>query len=232
MRKADIALLLEDVEQNIFLIESERQKAVNDSTIQAILKPRVKSCLEHLRSCLDYCAKDVYTTVIDTNPKKRVYFPYGEQYEKFKSNLDKNIGNLEKTNKDIYDLIESIQPFRTGDNWLLVLCNATNENKHSQLISQNRVDRVNLEQDGYTYISFPKGLKININNCSFGDTSIESLEITDGKASSSINDTNLNLINWTDFMFYDFNVSVIDFLKKAHCSISKFQENLYNILKE
>ena len=134
LRQQDIKSLLAEVNENISIIEQEIKKVISDKSIKEILKPKVKTCLEHLRSCLDFCAHDIYEIILQPilgTPNRRFYFPYGSSYEEFYSSLCKNkFKQLIRHNEKIYDLIESIQPFRLKNNWLLDLCKSTNYNKH------------------------------------------------------------------------------------------------------
>lgn len=233
-RNADITLLLDDVNKNILVIEAEIRKAIGDIDVQSVLKPKVKSCMEHLRSCLDYFAKDVYETVIGGNHTHKVYFPYGEENKTFKLRLNQTgLKKLEGKNKEVYDIIESIQPFRNGDNWLVVLCKLTNENKHSQLTPQERLDGMALSGNGKPYIVVDNKSTVIFENCIIEGEPIGLLCFAGGQAYSSKNlsETNLNLVDWTDFVFSDFNISVIDLLKKAHYHISELQQKLYSILQ-
>lgn len=60
MRKSDIEELLSEVEEIVASLETQKSKANTNSGILEISKPKVKSALEHLRSCLDYAAHDIY----------------------------------------------------------------------------------------------------------------------------------------------------------------------------
>ena len=65
MRKDSIYELLEDVKGTFLLISSYKK----------IPPPKVKTILEHLRSCLEYAAQDINSKL--SAPKVRFYFPYG-----------------------------------------------------------------------------------------------------------------------------------------------------------
>ncbi len=232
-RSEDITLLLDDVNSNIVMIDYEVYKAVNDIAVQSVLKPKVKSCLEHLRSCLDYFAMDIYEVINNHNPKQKVYFPYGERIEAFKQNLNHNgLGKLAKKNKELYDVIESVQPFRSEDDWLLILCKLTNENKHTQLTQQERVDGIALSQNGNLLIVVDDASTVMFENLSINEEPIGFLHIEGGQLHSSkdLSDKSIGVIDWTVFGFPAFGVSVNGLLKKALFYITDMHQKIYTIL--
>ena len=59
-RYSDIDLLLEECSYNIERIRERYKAAVTDERQIEVLKPLVKSTLEHQRSVLEYSAQDVW----------------------------------------------------------------------------------------------------------------------------------------------------------------------------
>lgn len=134
-RYSDINELLLETSVLLQQIDSAYFDATTNEDIIQIARPKVKSCLEHLRSCLDYVAADLSEATASPKTPRNVYFPYGKDNKIFKKTLNKNLPELDDKYKPF---LESIQPHSCGNNWLLHLCKTTNFNKHTELQQQDR----------------------------------------------------------------------------------------------
>ena len=123
MRKDSIGELLMEVKEIVEIISSHKK----------ISRPKVKSVLEHLRSCLEYSAQDISCTL--TEPKEKIYFPYANNYVDFEKSIKRNLPKLDSAFPKIYEQILLIQNFKSGDDWLIKLCNLTNKAKHNDAIT-------------------------------------------------------------------------------------------------
>lgn len=137
-RREDIRLIFEECDANISRIDAIYNSAKSDDQQMEVLKPIVKSTLEHLRSILEYSAQDIWESY--TKKKNKPYFPYGKNTEFFQKSVKKNLPGLAEQRPDILSLIESIQPQAANESWLLNLCEYTNSNKHDRLKGQVRRD--------------------------------------------------------------------------------------------
>ncbi|NMG31277.1 hypothetical protein [Aromatoleum evansii] len=137
-RYSDIEELLHEVAQGIAKIEDAYADASRDEDVKAASRPLVKSCLEHLRSCLEYTAQDIYERKIGGD--KSPYFPYGADLKKFMGSVSNNLPGIDRLAPNIFELISDIQPFHCGDDWLTSLCKHTNFNKHNSLSKPVRVN--------------------------------------------------------------------------------------------
>lgn len=133
-RKSDIDELLVEVDVIINELNQFYSQAKSDESINQLPRIKVKSALEHLRSTLDYCALDIHEKYY--TGKGKIYFPYGLSEELFKKHLKRSFKNIHDKAPKVYEIIQSIQSFKTGNDWLLVLCNAVNSNKHNKLSTQ------------------------------------------------------------------------------------------------
>jgi hypothetical protein len=135
-RLADIHELLNQVEVDLSVLEAEVEAAKGGNDIETLPRVLVKSCLEHLRSALDYAAHEVAEKYLGLNAdEKKIYFPYGKTEEEFQKSLNRNLPGI---SEDLRTIIESLQPHRSGAEWLLELCEHTNFNKHRALTRQER----------------------------------------------------------------------------------------------
>ncbi|MDS7956789.1 MULTISPECIES: hypothetical protein [unclassified Acinetobacter] len=120
MRKESILELIEEAREIYSIINSHRN----------ISKPKVKTIFEHLRSSLDYLAKDINDN-LKVPSKIKLYFPYGANEEAFYKSIKRNFPSLQSEISEIYEELLNIQSFQSRDDWLPKLCSLTNEVKHN-----------------------------------------------------------------------------------------------------
>ena len=135
-RYPDIAEVLVSVGVGMKEISREYDAARIDEGKDSVLRTKVGHCFEDLRRCLEYSAQDVWSSY--TKKKNSVYFPYGSTEDIFHKSVKKNLPALKEQAPAAYELIESMQPFSDGNDWLAELCKHTNFNKHNRLSPQVR----------------------------------------------------------------------------------------------
>jgi hypothetical protein len=140
-RYDDIIALLNETAECRQRLEAAYEDAKSKPDIKEVLKPTVKSALEHLRSALEYCGQDLRDRYCSPpGERENVYFPFGDTEKNFRRSVDKNLPMLEAKAPQVFALIEAMQPFACGDHWLVTLCRQTNFNKHNRLSPQDRVN--------------------------------------------------------------------------------------------
>lgn len=144
MRKDSIYELLEDVKGTFLLISSYKK----------IPPPKVKTILEHLRSCLEYAAQDINSKL--SAPKVRFYFPYGKNLETLVDSMQKNLPLLQTERPDIFAEIKKLHNFESDGEWLKTLCDLTNHTKHKNAIDiksdQEKVKSVMIAAGGMSLL--------------------------------------------------------------------------------
>lgn len=135
-RYSDIVELLSYVYKDIELIGEAYEAARKDEDQSQILRPKIKSCFENLRSVLEYSAQDIWASY--TKKNNSVYFPYGKDEHDFLNSVKKNLPALKEQRIDLFELVERLQPHSCGSDWLYELCRHTNFNKHNRLSAQLR----------------------------------------------------------------------------------------------
>jgi|GEM_PF-604485 len=233
-RYQDITELLEAVESNIKNLKKSYDKAKKDEEQKEVLRPIVKSSLEHLRSILEYSVQDIWFSY-NSNSKKRLYFPYGIRESLFKEQIDKNLPELAKRRPNLYALIESLQPHKCGDNWLIELCDQTNFNKHNKLSSQIRKN-----SERSTTIIGGGAIRIDGNGdggtVTFIDCNVNGIQVGHGKPAVISDDMSAKKIQeiigapisvtkefeWVEFRFENSTIDTLMLIKKAYTEISKY----------
>jgi hypothetical protein len=99
--------------------------------------------MENLRSALDYIAHDIYEKIIypdrlasGEKEISDIYFPYGKDENGFKSSVGRNLPKLSSLSPPIYSVLERIQPYKCGNDWLYDFCTILNQNQHNTLSPQ------------------------------------------------------------------------------------------------
>ena len=237
-RQQDISELLSTVSASISTLEDSYEQARSEDENKSISRPLVKSSLEHLRSILEYSAQDIWHSY-NTEPR-RLYFPYGKKASNFKSSSQNNLPKLKIEKPTIYCLIESLQPYKSNDDWLIDLCTQTNFNKHNQLSRQERVNSSNSTTDvgNLTQINNNTGSS-TFTGCTFSGETLGVMGKATISNEMSVEEIKKNIgipmevkreFEWVEFHFENSTKDTLLLLKTSHEKISEFIRKLYTEL--
>lgn len=226
-RKSDIEALINRAEKSLSKIIEEYEKSLHSKTIPADLKIDIKDYFGNLRSILDYLAHDIVEKYCPkAKPKDSLYFPICQDHVSFETLMQKSYPDLKTTSKSVYDILESIQPFKNAKNqWLIHFNKLNNENKHERLVAQTirEKKRINVQtKSGARHSWNPSVVK-------FGSGAfISGVPVNPQTQMPFPSDTQtVTVETWADFQFDDINVSAI-WLTKV--SLSQIR-HLYDRLK-
>lgn len=135
----DVQILIDSASND--LKEIERGCRTN-SKLMSEIQIKIKSCLEHMRSALDYISHQVYEENYNSDEKFSPYFPlYCEDHEKFKEFMKKNFPDLNNLNSNVYSKFEKIQYYNDPmkNVWMKDLT-IVNEYKHKNLSGHHRME--------------------------------------------------------------------------------------------
>ncbi|HCD3977820.1 TPA: hypothetical protein NBP19_004995, partial [Enterobacter hormaechei] len=186
-REGSLDLLLE-VEENLETMKKTQQ----------IRPVKVKSMLEHLRSSLEYVANDAYDKYVSPVPSKRpkIFFPYGEQ--KFIDNFfTQKLKINPPSSSPLYEVFNSIQDFRTGEDTLTMMCNLTNEVKHRKPIpleEESSVKDINVRIDGFGIFNVANPNRVVFKNNSINGQKLEDFTFENGKLERTGNGIPVNIV--------------------------------------
>ncbi len=226
MSNDDIKALLEHEVASISTLEHQAR-------IGQVDKVLLKNSLENLRSILDYAAKDVREKLSQFSgnaslANDKVYFPYGLKKLDFTSSINKNLPNLNSFLPEVYLLIEGIQPFQSGENWLYDLCKLTNEAKHNSLSKTKNEKTVTILQPGAIHIS---GTDIEMFGNYFNGQRLDDVYV-DEKGDFDIDkysgSTEITINNKIKFDGKE--LEIVPFIYKCINNLKNFTTNLYSIL--
>ena len=140
------------------------EEALLTGVVSIELKIIVKEIFDHLRSALDYCAREICHQCSNGSSPKVVYFPIVSkdfQRSDFKSRVGKLMPGVLDSRPNLLAVLESFQPFASVDNnWIADFATLCNENKHEQLsVTQctSGTGVVNKTDDGVFRVSNFKG---------------------------------------------------------------------------
>lgn len=140
-RKGSIRALVKRSEADIRKIEKEYTDSLHTQKIQPEIQVHIKNFCENLRSVLDYLAHDVREIYCaSANPKARFYFPIFPTKDDFMARTNEWYPGLDSNASDLWNFLESIQPYHHLYRWLGAFNKVNNENKHGDLVAQTRVE--------------------------------------------------------------------------------------------
>ncbi|RWX52790.1 hypothetical protein [Photobacterium chitinilyticum] len=236
-RYHDMIELLETVESNISALQESYKKAQKDEEVKSVLRPLVKSCLEHLRSVLEYSAQDIWSSY--NTKSKKLYFPYGKDEALFKANIKRNLPGLIDNNQQAYSIIESIQPFKCGNDWLIELCNQTNFNKHNKLGNQIRQNSDKSTTNVGNLVSMQGGGTVTFSDCVYngmplgqGRPAVISGDMTvkEIKASIGIPVPVTREFDWVEFHFENSAVDTLTLIESSYERVRQYVSQLKGTL--
>ena len=229
-RESSVNELMAESEELLTIIDGLYRSTETSEEIAAVAKPKVKSCLEHLRSSLEYIAQDLSEVTASDKTPRNVYFPYGKDKSLFNKTIDKNLPELDVKFRN---KIESIQPHFCGDSWLLHLCKITNDHKHDQLQEQVRVN----SSESITLLGGGAAAVDGTGVIHMGGAIIDGMKMPDDyvlTAEKPINDLQQGhtvsverKYQWVKFVIKGTEIDVLDLLKKSQRYIQEFSSEIY-----
>lgn len=229
-RKAQIEALLNRADLSIVKISKEYDLSLHSKHISLDLLIDIKEYFSILRSILDYLAHDIVAKFCPSaNPRNILYFPIRQDQDSFIIEINKSFPELEQKNRNVYEIIENMQVFKSQDNsWLSCFNKLNNENKHQRLVPQTRIETKQVIVTGQNggSVSWGSGVKFGngINIMGVPIDPITQLPVKNNTVKTEI-------ITWVDFQFEEINVSAIwltkESLKRIKGAFNALSNELY-----
>lgn len=113
------------------------EEALLTRSVSVDMKIALKEILDHLRSALDYAAREVCDACGAATLSGPIYFPIVSRSFRsadFRSRVGKLMPSVLENRPDLLPILASFQPFADAENgWLADLATLSNETKHEQL---------------------------------------------------------------------------------------------------
>lgn len=133
------------------------EEALQTRIVSLRLRIIVKEIFDHLRSALDYSAREVCSRCPSATAGAIVYFPIvgtSAQQADFRSRIGKLMPGVLQDRPDLVPLLESFQPFAKPENgWIAEFATLCNESKHERLT-------VSLQEDARIVASVENGVNV------------------------------------------------------------------------
>jgi hypothetical protein len=220
-RAASIEALLRKANTDFVNLKAAYESSLQAKHVEGGLKVAIKNIFENLRSCLDYLAQDIFDAYCSGSKKPdRLYFPIRETAGTFNQAITKDYPNLQSSAKKVFDVLETVQPYR--DPWLGQFNKLNNHNKHQDLVEQTRTEarRVTVSRGG-GYVSWGPGV-------TFGSgVSVMGVPIdprTQMPIPHSVAET--EVLVWVDFRFKEIDQSVISFVETSLQKVERIFRDL------
>jgi hypothetical protein len=220
-RETSINALLKKANLDFAELQTAYQSSLHEKQVRDDLKVAIKNIFENLRSCLDYLAQDIFDThCFPTRKSDRLYFPIRATPEEFRPAIEKDFPNLPSTAKDVFNILESIQPYRNA--WLGDFNKLNNHNKHQDLVEQTRSEtkQVTVSREGGS-VSWGPGV-------TFGSgVSVMGVPIdprTQMPVPNTVAKTKVTI--WIDFRFKEIGQPVIPFIQTSLQNVEKIFRDL------
>jgi len=226
-RQASIEALLDKAGNQIRDLEGKYKKSLNAQSIEPALRVEIKNTCENLRSVLDYLAADIRERYCPkASPKDHFYFPILPDRKTFDSRMNQWFPGINKAIPSIITVLEAVQPYQPGYEWLGQFNRVNNENKHGDLVEQTRVEAPEIKVTGHGgQVSWNSGV-------TFGrGVSVMGVPI-DPRTQLPIPDPSIKVERtiWVDFLFADIGVSALGLLKQALSGIASIVEDIWKLL--
>ncbi len=227
-RQTSIKAQIKRADEILPKIEAEYNDSLHKKQISEDLKLDIQTLCGHLRSALDYLAKDIVETHCpNVKTNDRLYFPIAGDNASFVKLMTKSYPDLNANSSDLYNYLESIQPYSKNENkWLTQFNKVNNENKHNDLVEQTRTETktVTVTGQGGGSVSWGPGV-------TFGSgVSVMGVPI-DPRTQLPVpnNVVKTEVITWVDFKFKGIDVSALWLMKESlkqvdliNSSVNKF----------
>jgi len=227
-RKADVDALISRSEKDLAFVRSAYDKALHDHSISAELRIDIKNLCGNLRSALDYLAKDIREKHCPTaNPNARFYFPILPDALQYQNQMNNWFPGLRTICIDMWDYLETIQPYHPTCAWLGKFNRLNNENKHESLVAQTRTEthRVNVNFGSGSVNWDPSAVKFGPGVFIGGVPVNPNTQMPVPHPSQTV-----QKIIWVDFKFDGLDESAIALLENSMAGVTHIVADTYKCL--
>ena len=189
----------------------------------------IKNLLNNLHSSLDFISFDI-SIALGQSEEDRVYFPYALYPNNFDKKIEKLSGIKTKL-PEVYSLLESVQSYKCGDDWLIKLITTSNHLKHRYLDSIHEREHVKIS-------SANAFLAEGISWSTFHDNKINGFPMADIKVGENSfliknrGDHNTIAEIYTLSYLSKSGIAIIPFAEKCHGAIDDLSQKIYQFIPD
>ena len=212
-RQVSIIAQLKRAKEILPRVEKDYNDSLHMKQISEDLKLDIQTLCGHLRSALDYLAKDIVEVHCPkAKSGDRPYFPITADNASFIRLMAKSYPDLITNCPDLYRYLESIQPYEKNENkWLTQFNEVNNENKHNALVEQTRTETKTVTISGHGgSVSWGNGVTFGSGVSIMG---VQIDPLTQLPVANNLVKT--EIITWVDFRFNDIDISALWLIKES-----------------
>jgi hypothetical protein len=227
MRTKSVNALIQRAESQLTTVRSAYQKSLHEKHVEDSLKIDTKNLCENLRSALDYVAHDIREKHCSTATGK-FYFLILPNASAYAGQMAQWYPGLQTTAPNLYALLESIQPYKSGYAWLGLFNRLNNENKHGNLVEQTRTEthRITVtNKSGGGSVSWGPGVTFGHGVSVMGVPIDPSTQLPIPHASQTV-----EKVIWVDFRFAGIDASALALLSDSISGVKAISSGVYAIL--
>lgn len=238
----DIKSQIERAEELLEELERSANKDLNTKKVSEKTRNLTQEILVKMRSVLDQTMRIFYEIQIEPalsssgKKKARVYFPIVPKQSDLLPFLGRGMmKDLHKTHSDIYSLLDSVQPYQSGYEWMEHFKKYSNE-RHIRLTPQKRIESKRLVLGGdKARISIGEGAKITLGkgaSISIGGKRIFGGQTISTESKMIVGDPGIaKMEKWVSFNFEKSNINSLSLCKTVVVEGSKIISELLSIIQ-
>lgn len=227
--KNQINALIIEMKEQYSVITDLYNKSLSQKDVPVNLQVKIKNFFENAKSTLDYIAHEIANNYNIKN--KIIYFPIcsGDSISSFDRTISKNLPNIKLKNTELYNYLESLQPYHKNNAWFKSFATITNEKKHVLLSPQKiqKEKRVIAKSTSGSVVSW------NPERVHFGDGVYINGVKVDPNTQRPLSTPSSIVIDeiWVSFLFKD-GSNVLDIIGQVQNNIPKIIEKIWSLLDE
>jgi hypothetical protein len=230
-RLPDIDALLLHSREAFGRIQERYAASLEDQRVSDDLRVEIKGFFENLRSALDYCAHEIRERFCKPlKSKERIYFPILPSDKDFERQMNQWFPKLQSAVPDLWEALETFQPYHDGYRWLGQFNLVNNQNKHDRLIEQTRITtrQVKVSSDHGPEASW------NPDAVTFGSgVDIAGVPVDPATQLPIPHPSQkVERITWVDFRFEGIDISALELMNRALDGIAEITSTVYSIIEE
>ena len=223
-RKEDIDALLTRCTTVLGKIEEEYKLSLHRQSVGTDLRIDIKNFCENLRSILDYLAHNIRETHCPNAASRGTfYFPILSDKQQFEGRVGNWYPGLKETSPDLWNYLESVQPYHDAFQWIGQFNRINNENKHGNLFPQTRTEtaQVRVTSSGGSVAWDPAHVKFSSGVFICGGRVDPTTQMPTPDPSRKV-----ERIVWVDFLFATEEVSALQLLKQSLKGVAQIVDDV------
>lgn len=232
----DIKSQIERAKELLQDLKLSCQKDLGERVVSERTKNLTQEVLIKMRHVLDqamsrFFEKNIAQTLIEKNKKNaKIYFPIARNHAGLKSTLGRgSMINLEISHPEIFNFLESIQPYNQNFQWLEEFSKFSNE-KHIRLTPQEvkEENETTIGTTNFGAVRVGPGGSVKMQNCLINGIPVNVEDLNTAPLSSFDPRLKVSRTTWTSFYFQDTQINILWLCEKSVNDLEKILEEFFS----